>query len=124
MKKVKKEYKYPTQMENSQTRTYSFFLNHLPKMPGGRISNLTTFLWIDNCEDAQLQLVGIIPPNSHLTVDDYVHDVLSRVDTLPKPVVLQFHEPGPSLTKELAIQKNTQSKQCFAAYLRISLQNG
>jgi len=75
----------------------------MPKMRGGRNTDVTSFRTVCNKEAAHLQLQGIRTLKSPTDSDDFVHVALSAIGD--KEVIVKLQDSGPPLQRELDIQK-------------------
>lgn len=98
-------------------KRYNILLQHLPKSKGGRIPNLTTFKIACTQEDTHAKLVGLKSLKSPEETDDFVHVVLTKLETNPTPLVAKLQEPGRLLSMELNIQKKLQHQNNVIRYI-------
>ena len=82
--------------------THTVYLQYMPKMRGGRSTNVTTFKTACSKDAAHIRIKGLRTLKSPTDSDEYVHVALSSLDE--KEIIVKLQDSGPMLQRELKIQ--------------------
>ena len=96
-------------------KKHTIYLEYLPKMRGGRSTNLTTFRPACTKEGAHVRIKGLRTLKSPTDSDEYVHVALSSFDH--KEIIVKLQDTGPMLQRELEIHSILSAHPNVVSYV-------